>query len=177
VRIVYAMTPSSTSETVVVPAGLTNTVPVLFVDRTLPAPPVRSKAVSVKTWFPVGTLSEAVQVYEPGALGFGEQFGEAGVRLMTTGFAPSVRMRSDCVLGEMYAGLSLEAFGVTLPLDAGCCADCGVSGAFAGGGGTDAVLPPLLHPLKTAPHNDAARIACAKRLANFESLALLIMRS
>jgi hypothetical protein len=42
VRTAYWMMPSSTSETVVVPVGLTNTVPVLFVDRTLPALPVRS---------------------------------------------------------------------------------------------------------------------------------------
>jgi hypothetical protein len=89
------------------------------------------------------------------------------------------------VLGEMYAGLSFEAvdvpffFGVmptvnvTLPIDAGCCAGCALS-AFARAGGTDVVLPPLLHPLtRTAPQNDAARTACAKRLANFETLALL----
>jgi hypothetical protein len=110
-----------------------------------------------------------VQVYEPGALGFGEQFGETDVRFMTTGFAPSVRICSDSVLGEMYAGLTFEA----VPIDAGCCAGCALS-AFARAGGTDVVLPPLLHPLtKTAPQNDAARTACAKRLANFETLALL----
>jgi hypothetical protein len=46
----------------------------------------------------------------PGAVAAGEQFGDAGVRLTTTGFTPSVRIRNDCVLGETYLGVIRPAF-------------------------------------------------------------------
>jgi hypothetical protein len=44
----------------------------------------------------------------------GEQFGEDGVRLTTTGFVPSVRICNDWVLGETYFGVIRPAFGFDL---------------------------------------------------------------
>jgi hypothetical protein len=39
-------------------------------------------------------------MYDPGAVGLGEQFGDDDDRLTATGFMPSVRISNDSVLGE-----------------------------------------------------------------------------
>jgi hypothetical protein len=76
----------------------------------LPLASAKSYVVTVKTWLPAGTLIEAVQVYAPGTVALGEQFADDGIRLTTTGVAPSVRMRNDWVLGETYWGAIRPVF-------------------------------------------------------------------
>jgi hypothetical protein len=64
----------------------------------------------VKTWLPAGTLSDAVQIYAPGTVGLGGQLGNDSVRFTTAGFAPSVRICNERVLGETYFGVIRPAF-------------------------------------------------------------------
>jgi hypothetical protein len=87
---------------------------------------VESYVVTVKTWSPGGTANDVRHKEAPGTAGLGEQFGDDGVRLTVTGFAPSVRICNDWVLGETYFGVIRAAVAlgwipivnVTVPFEA-----------------------------------------------------------
>jgi hypothetical protein len=107
----------------------------------------------------------------------GEQLGDEGVRFTTSGFAPSVRICNDSVLGETYFGVirPLFTFGVIpiakvtaafAPLvegiDAADCADA----RPRNWSGVAALSPPPLPQPATAAEKNANAIPQLTRFGN-----------